>query len=135
MDPFHYLALAVFYLDPMVTAWRAPAAVVLFVIVAFRPQHPSRCIMLGRVLVLMACVNWVAAAVPDIWPAASLEGLSACAKFGDWVMFGSAMASHVCEVATTWGAVIEAKRRESPSPFARIWAALLHRPPRSPLKL
>lgn len=129
MDPLHYFALAVFYLEPMVTAWRAPAAVLLFVIVAFRPQHQSRCVMIGRALVLMACLNWMAAAVPDLFPAARLDGLGACSKVGDWMMFASAMASHVCEVVMNWAAVIHAKRLEGPSPFRRIWAALSYRPP------
>lgn len=135
MDPLHYLALLAFYLEPIVNAWRAPAAVLLFLIVAFRPQHPSRCVMLGRVLVLMACFNWVAAVAPDVFPSAGLGGLSVCAKFGDWVMFASAMASHVCEVVMTWAAVREAKRQEAPSPLARIWCALFHRPRRRPLEL
>ncbi len=118
MEPQYHLDYAVAVLDPVVTYWRAPAATVLFLIVAFRPRSPSHCIMVGRVFVLMACVLWFAAVYPP---------LAACARIADWAMFASAMSSHVCEVAMNWSAVRDAKRVEYPSPFHRIWSALRHR--------
>lgn len=118
MEPIYYLDRLVALLDPFVMALRAPAAVVLFAIVAFRPKSPSFCIMMGRVLVLAACVLWVAAIVP---------GFRTCGALGNWIMFASAMASHVCEVVLNWAAVLAAKRAEYPSPFARIWHAIRHR--------
>lgn len=114
LDPQTALDLVVAFIDPIVTAWRAPAAVVLLIIVAFRPKHPSRCVMIGRALVLMACVFWIAAAIP---------ALDRAARVGDWLMFVSALASHVCEVFMNWAAVRQAKQAEAPSPFGRMWMA------------
>ncbi|CAB4168047.1 hypothetical protein UFOVP860_92 [uncultured Caudovirales phage] len=118
MDPIFWLDVLVAFLTPVVMALRAPAAVVLFLIVAFRPKSESHCIMLGRYLVLVACIFWVVAGIPE-W--------SACGTLGNWTMFLSAMASHVCEVAMNWASVVAAKRAESPSAFARIWHAFRHR--------
>ena len=124
MGPLYWLDVLVAFLTPLVMALRAPAAVVLFVIVAFRPKSPSHCIMVGRYLVLVACLFWVAAEVSRwFW----IEPSSACGTLGNWTMFLSAMASHVCEVAMNWAAALDAKRAESPSAFARIWHAIRHR--------
>ena len=114
MDPKTAVDLVVVALEPIVTAWRAPAALVLLLIVGFRPKHDSRCVMLGRALVMMACLFWIVAALP---------AFDAAARLGDWLMFGSAMATHVCEVFMNWAAVLEAKRAEAPGPFGRIWQA------------
>lgn len=124
MDPLIWLDVLVAFLTPVVLALRAPAAVVLFVIVAFRPRSPSHCIMVGRYFVLVACVWWLAAEVVRwFWPDAS----GAIGTLGNWTLFLSAMASHVCEVAVNWGAAVDAKRAESPSAFARIWQAIRYR--------
>lgn len=124
MDPLFWLDVLVAFLTPVVLALRAPAAVVLFVIVAFRPRSPSHCIMVGRYLVLVACVFWLAAEVSRwFWPDPS----GAFGTLGNWTLFLSAMAAHVCEVAVNWAAAVDAKRAESPSALARIWNAIRHR--------
>lgn len=114
IDPQTALDLVVAFIDPIVVAWRTPAALVLLVIVVFRPKHDSRCVMIGRALVVMACVFWMVAAIP---------ALDRAARVGDWLMFLSAMASHVCEVLMNWARVVEDKRLEAPSPWSRIWLA------------
>lgn len=124
MEPFFWLDVLVAFLMPMVMALRAPAALVLFVIVAFRPRSPSHCIMVGRYLVLVACVFWLVAEVSSwFWT----EPGSACGTLGNWTMFASAMASHVCEVAMNWASVLDAKRAERPSALTRIWQAIRYR--------
>lgn len=114
MDPKTALEFVVALVDPIVTAWRAPAAVVLFAAVVFRPKHESRCVMIGRVLVCIACAFWFVAGV---------FGFESASRIGDWTMFLSAMATHVCEVFMNLAAVLEAKRGEGPSPLGRIWSA------------
>ena len=118
MSPIYYLDRLVDVLDPIVMALRAPAAFILLLFVAFRPKSPSPCVMLGRALTVAACMLWMAAIIP---------GFSGCGALGNWVMFASTMASHVCEVAMNWSAVLAAKRAETPSTFARIWYAAMRR--------
>lgn len=125
--PEHYLNLVVMWLTPIVNDLRAPAALILFAFVCFRPQAASRCVMIGRVLTLMACVLWMAAAY---------QPFAACARLGDWVMFASAFASHVCEVVMSWANVMAAKRAEGPGLETRLARGLIaglrspSRPPR-----
>jgi hypothetical protein len=89
LDPQTALDIIVAHVDPIVLAWRAPAAMLLGGIVAFRPKHESSCVMLGRALLCVACVFWFVAAV--------VPSLDKAARIGDYVMFVSALASHVCE--------------------------------------
>lgn len=115
MDPQDYLDWLIRHLDPIVICLRAPAALVLFVFVCLRPQMDSRCIMLGRVLVLGACGFWMAAAI---------RGFESAARLGDYTLFASAFASHVCDTIVNWRSVMAARRAEARSAVARIWAVL-----------
>lgn len=123
LDPQTVLDIVVAQLDAIVLAWRAPAALLLGGIVAFRPKHESCCVMIGRTLLCVACVFWIVAGV--------VPSLDRAARIGDVVMFLSAFASHVCEVFMNWRTTLEAKRREAPSQLVRVLSAA--RAPRRPI--